>query len=824
LINKAGRSRVFRFLLSALLMMPALLPAAAFAGGEACLGIVIEAETGAILDEGWAGRAHDTPYSEGNVTSWRVLQRCSNNQAACTSDQDCGAGDCVATCDCQADSTCELTGPVDGRRCLTTMTDCTTNADCPASAACVSYFGAPLPVAYSGTPACIVSNFEGGASGTFDSGSGDLSLSGSLRRRVFLGSTLAQPCPRCGNPDQEPMPGAEFVCEGGQFPGAACVVDAVHPWFGGTSYDCPPTTASALTGPGTVFPLRDLGTDSKITTAGIPCASFGFTANPLSPGSNPKCVDDVGGPVCASNADCKRCTGDLTVKCTAQGDCTGKGTCAEAPDHPITCGHWCHCGFCNGNGAACMQNADCSEGQTCQKGSGTGQQATAPQLKPNDCGTDGGICGTVETERCKSSTVGFCSIEPFRQCENNADCQNFNAGNCNFSGKPCFGPEISRSGSALPLGSYCAVEDKACSTNADCTIGGDSCVPDSTRSRLAALYCLPTTSSSAFNSVVGFAGPAAASVPTFAKVCRCSGSEAGCENVCGSASGCGNDIVEDGEQCDGGACCNGNCTLSSSAVICRAAAGSCDTAESCTGSSAACPADVLQSSSTTCRASAGICDVAELCSGTSPTCPGDGFAGTSTTCRSAAGICDAAESCSGSSASCPADSFSPTTKTCRASTGDCDVAESCEGTAATCPANAFEPNGEACDDANSCTNDDECVAGVCEGTPVVGCGGECGDGALDEGEACDDGNATFTAGEYCGVACVLIPCGKPTNSSGVPPKTSDALFVLRTAVGQATCSPRVCSVDGNQTIVASDALRVLRAAVGQSVSLDCPAQ
>ena len=52
---------------------------------------------------------------------------------------------------------------------------------------------------------------------------------------------------------------------------------------------------------------------------------------------------------------------------------------------------------------------------------------------------------------------------------------------------------------------------------------------------------------------------------------------------------------------------------------------------------------------------------------------------------------------------------------------------------------------------------------------------------------------------------------------------SDALFVLKTAVGSATCALCVCDVDGNGSVSAGDALRTLKKAVGQGVTLSCPA-
>jgi hypothetical protein len=68
-------------------------------------------------------------------------------------------------------------------------------------------------------------------------------------------------------------------------------------------------------------------------------------------------------------------------------------------------------------------------------------------------------------------------------------------------------------------------------------------------------------------------------------------------------------------------------------------------------------------------------------------------------------------------------------------------------------------------------------------------------------------------------------CGQP-QSSGDEPLTSDALAILRAAVGQQVenCEGEhfcVCDVDNNGSILTADALRVLRAAVGQVVTLDC---
>jgi hypothetical protein len=66
-------------------------------------------------------------------------------------------------------------------------------------------------------------------------------------------------------------------------------------------------------------------------------------------------------------------------------------------------------------------------------------------------------------------------------------------------------------------------------------------------------------------------------------------------------------------------------------------------------------------------------------------------------------------------------------------------------------------------------------------------------------------------------------CGQP-QSAGTKPAASDALAVLKKAVGSVSscdAKPCVCDVNGNGTVTASDALLTLKAAVGQAVALTC---
>ncbi len=121
--------------------------------------------------------------------------------------------------------------------------------------------------------------------------------------------------------------------------------------------------------------------------------------------------------------------------------------------------------------------------------------------------------------------------------------------------------------------------------------------------------------------------------------------------------GCGNGIVEAGEQCDLGSnngqpgfCCTATCQFAPNTTLCRAAAG--------------------------------VCDVAEYCTGSSSTCPENKFASYGT--------------------SCPDDNNQCTNDICNGS-GQC--------------IHPSKEDGTACNDENLCTESDQCVNGQCKGTP-----------------------------------------------------------------------------------------------------------
>lgn len=511
--------------------------------GLPCTSAEIITRPGSDLDSGWTGLAHNSDIVEGASVTVRPLRKCSTSATACEHDDDCPQGEtCKATCDCNGDKSCEVTGPTGSPKCVNTLKDCNTNDDCVAPDTCKYNFGPPLPLVTDGTPVCVMTFFDSPFTGTADAGTGEALVSANLRSRVFTGTvpTTGQeanggPCPVCGRPSQNPKVGDVFTCDGGQFPGATCTVGGTSKVYGGMSTDCPPLLGANVTGSGLVIRFSQVTTGTTSKTAQLPCKSIGFTGNPTKPGSNPKCLDT--GALCSSNADCMRCTGDPTTACTSNANCTGKGTCAEAPDQPITCGFWCNCGFCDNNPSLpCFETSDCPDGQTCQQGTGSSSAQNAPQAKPNDCSGDKFICGTTQPERCATTIKGECTLKPWLpSCTKDADCSIQGGGTCKIEGRACFESRITRSGVPSPLGSYCSLSGAGstqCTSNADCLGGEDICVTDSSVAQTVALFCVPATASGTVNSAGGITGPGAVRLNSFLKVCRCGDGVIGCDEQC----------------------------------------------------------------------------------------------------------------------------------------------------------------------------------------------------------------------------------------------------------------------------------------------------
>ncbi len=192
-----------------------------------------------------------------------------------------------------------------------------------------------------------------------------------------------------------------------------------------------------------------------------------------------------------------------------------------------------------------------------------------------------------------------------------------------------------------------------------------------------------------------------------------------------SASGCGDGVIDVGEDCDEGAdngqagsCCTASCQLELAGVVCRSTSAGdvCDVPETCDGVSGECPADAVVAAGTVCRTGVDLCDADETCDGIGKDCPADELSPAGTVCRSAAGVCDVAETCSGASAACPSDAKS--TGVCRTAAGSCDVAEVCDGVGNDCPADGVEAAGVVCRAAAGICDVEETCDGATAGCPA----------------------------------------------------------------------------------------------------------
>ncbi|MBI5504408.1 MAG: DUF4215 domain-containing protein [Deltaproteobacteria bacterium] len=125
---------------------------------------------------------------------------------------------------------------------------------------------------------------------------------------------------------------------------------------------------------------------------------------------------------------------------------------------------------------------------------------------------------------------------------------------------------------------------------------------------------------------------------------------------------------------------------------------------------------------------------------------------------------------------------------------------------ARCGDGELRPDAESCDDGDTSGNNDDCLNDCAIA--------RCGDGYLHLGtDECDDGN--LAGGDGCDGSCRLeADCGFFTKS-GLRVTASDALLVLKTAVGLTSlCPMRSCDRDHDGSVTAVDALWTLRCAVG----------
>jgi hypothetical protein len=243
--------------------------------------------TQTVLDTGWTGLGHRVDVVDGFVA--RVNLSCA--------DTDCNS--CTVTTNCEAGNCRCNNNPA---------TPCTTpfvQDVCGAGNLCIAHFGPPLALSAGGSPVCVSNTIQNEIVGTADAGTGETDTQVNNIARVFLGLSQDRPCPTCEG----------GTCQGGANNGSACTVNATHPDFGPTSYQCQPALASNISGSGLKVNLS--------LTDGSVSLPFG---------------DACDGPFNSLDCACGVCSGDNGLTCVTDGDCAGfggacvKGTAGSPPD------------------------------------------------------------------------------------------------------------------------------------------------------------------------------------------------------------------------------------------------------------------------------------------------------------------------------------------------------------------------------------------------------------------------------------------------------------------------------------------------------------
>ncbi len=368
--------------------------------------------TATRLDSGWTGLGHNVDVVDGYVGGVTV-QSCDDDCSNCDVRIDTSYGNCrcenapqtecseIETADatnCGATSKC-VGGADEGEVCATgatcDSTICGTNT-------CHCMFGPPLALNAGGVPVCVVNIFEEEFTGGTQE-VGEYNVGSRARAVVYTGETQTKPCPRCN----------AGLCTDGVRTGKACSIDATHPDFGATSFDCPPDNGKNISGTGLHLALAfTSGTPTPIVAA-IPTGSF--------------CID---GP-----CHCSECVSDPSVACSNNGDCTAAGA-----------------------------------GTVCGVGSPTIPPLDLPVQNQCDVGISECVAQTLlNSGPSFDPEMGLCNSGPFDQfcdgavrqngqgiikCGDNTDCDTYNSGcpgldcgDCTLFGqRSCFLPTVTATG------------------------------------------------------------------------------------------------------------------------------------------------------------------------------------------------------------------------------------------------------------------------------------------------------------------------------------------------------------------------------------------
>jgi hypothetical protein len=370
---------------------------------------------------------------------------------------------------------------------------------------------------------CVGNRVSGTISGTADVETGTTASTANLISQVFSGPTLSQPCPQCLG-DTTANDGIRGgTCSSGQRNTKACDITGSSPniAFGSTSLDCPPLAGGVIA----TLPIDLSNTTGTVTrslsSASPNCRAAGFTAL--------KCLCDTcnnsAATPCDDNTDCTDPAGPIGPICGGL-RCVGGGNAGAA----CTVNSACPGGACSRPGAATAPNqcddTFCYPETSCLGGPNNGTDCT------NNSECPSGTCGTGNEGSCAAGPFElYCEpVETFRGCTTNADCT-FGGDTCTF-GKfrecfldngvtvpNCLGGGNAREACPGGIGDCPDQVAPAFCGGVTVTATGvaDPPVADQSDPTLAAMFCIGPTTSSAVNSAAGIPGLGKIELPGHAR-------------------------------------------------------------------------------------------------------------------------------------------------------------------------------------------------------------------------------------------------------------------------------------------------------------------
>lgn len=338
-------------------------------------GVGIQGPTVSRLDIGWRGLGHkfDVPDAYSVV----IDVDCAASSPPC--------GVCDTTGIRFADPNSQLF-----TRCTNNFADScdepfSNDADDCGGSFCTYVLGPPVPVSAGGNPSCSINALATDLSGTGNVETGEAAATTNFETRVFTGgsSSLTQPCPVCLG-DITPGDGIQDgLCDEGARDGQPCDTMGFDATFAnqadgsGLSLDCVPTAPENIS-----------GTGLKI--------SFELTTGASSLGAEVACDSPLG----AFDCFCGQCSGDNSLTCVNNADCSGvgAGTCTANTSgitrQPNACADFANCADIGGGNGECSDFSDTwCEGFVKANGSGVLACLNNAECVNVDHPCPGGDCG-----------------------------------------------------------------------------------------------------------------------------------------------------------------------------------------------------------------------------------------------------------------------------------------------------------------------------------------------------------------------------------------------------------------------------------------------